>query len=157
MVTNTEKLEDISGKKELWSMAVPDLGIDIPHILKLGVTLAYQIGFQTKLLGSATFVLGATSSLPDDAIITLDLMDHEKSSASGFEGAALIPIFDATALSTSVQVAVFTQADIAFGIEIEGYDKADIELNLKIPQLSTTLTAGFSKPGPIPFVLSGSR
>ena len=144
-VTRTDKLDTFSDKKELASMAVPELGIDIPKILKFGVTLAYQIGYSTKLMGSATVILGATSSLPDGAIITIDLKDPEKSSWSGFEDAALVPIFDFTDLSASVQFAVFTQADMSFGIEIPEHAKADVELNLKLPQLSATYAAGYSK------------
>lgn len=147
-VTRTDKLDEYSNKKELASMAVPELGIDIPHVLKLGVTLAYQIGYSTKVMGSATVILGATSSLPDDAIITIDLIDPDKSSWSGFEGAALVPIFDVTELSASVQFAVFSQADMSFGIEIPEHAKADVELNLKLPQLSTTYAAGYSKFDP---------
>ncbi|KAL9063938.1 MAG: hypothetical protein Q9161_009191 [Pseudevernia consocians] len=146
-VTRTDKLDTFSDKKELASMAVPELGIDIPKILKFGVTLAYQIGYSTKLMGSATVILGATSSLPDGAIITIDLKDPDKSSWSGFEDAALVPIFDVTDLSASVQFAVFTQADMSFGIEIPEHAKADVELNLKLPQLSATYAAGYKEKG----------
>ena len=145
VVTNTEKVEELSGKEELWSMPVPELGFEIPHLCKVGLTLAYQVGFSTKLMGSATVVFGATSSLPDDAIITVDLKDHEKTSHSGFDGAALLPVFDIPALSSSVKFALYTQADMAFGIQLEKIGKLDAELNLKIPQLSTTINAGFSK------------
>lgn len=151
-VTNTEKIDTLSDKKDLFSVPVPDLGFEIPHFLKLGVTLAYQIGFSTKIAGSATVVLGATSSLPDDAIVTVDLIENDKCSWSGFEGAALEPVFDVTALSGTVQFAVFTQADIRFGIDIHK-EKAGVELNLKLPQLSTTYAAGYSKLGPATPVL----
>lgn len=150
-ITRTDKLEELSDKIEekadLFSMPVPDLGIEIPKVLKLGLTLSYQIGFSTKVKGSATFVLGATTSLPNDAIITVDLKDFQKSSWTGFEGAALVPIFDVTELSASVKFAVFTQVDLAFGIDIIGHDSLDVELNLKIPQLSTNFAAGYSRFG----------
>lgn len=144
-VSNTEKLEELSGRKELFSMPVPDLGFEIPHLCKLGVTLAYQIGFSTKLLGSATVFFGATSSLPDDAVITVDIKEQKISSHKGFENTAFLPIYDVTGLSSTVKFAAFTQADIAFGLEIEGIDKSDIELNLKLPQLASTINAGYSK------------
>ncbi|KAF6217447.1 hypothetical protein HO133_006917 [Letharia lupina] len=150
-ITRTDKLDKLSDKIEekadLFSMPVPDLGIEIPKVLKLGLTLSYQIGFSTKVAGSATFVLGATTSLPDDAIITVDLKDLQKSSWTGFEGAALVPIFDVTELSASVKFAVFTQVDLAFGIDIIGHDSLDVELNLKIPQLSTNFAAGYKEKG----------
>lgn len=145
-ITYPEKVEDLSAKKELFSYPVPDLGFEIKHLLDVGVTLHYQIGFSTKLMGSTTVVFGATSSLPDDAVIEIDVLDRDKVQHRGFEGAALEPIFDVSALSASVKFAVFTQADIAFGIDIKHTDeKADVELSLKIPQLATTILAGYSK------------
>ena len=148
VVTYVEKIEPLSGTKELYSAPVPDLGFEIPHLCKLGVTVAYQIGFKTLLMGSATVVLGATSSLPDDAILTVDLLDHERSSSVGFENAALRPIYDVSALSSTVKFSVFTQADLAFGLEINEVGKADVELNLKLPQVSTTINGGYRKHVP---------
>ena len=144
-VTYNYDVAPLSGKIELFSMPVPDLGFEIKHLCKFGVTLAYQIAFQTKLLGSATLVFGATSSLPDDAIISIDLKNHDNTTRTGFEGAALHPVFDITALTSSLKFAVFTQADIAFGIDLHKVGKLDVELNLKIPQLSYIANAGFRK------------
>ena len=156
-MTYTEKIGKFSDAKksedtkDLFSVPVPDLGFEIPKVLKLGLTLSYQIGYQTKVAGSGTVKLGATASLPDEAIAIADLkgaLDHDgndKSTWSGWEGATLDPIFDVTELQATAQFAVFTQVDLAFGIEITKKDKLAAELNLKIPQLSTTFAAGYSK------------
>ena len=154
-MTYTEKIGKFSDAKksedtkDLWSVPVPDLGFEIPKVLKLGLTLSYQIGYSTKVAGSGTVKLGATASLPDEAIAIADLkgaLDHEDQSTwSGWEGARLEPIFDVTELQATAQFAVFTQIDLAFGIEITKKDKLAAELNLKIPQLSTTFAAGYSK------------
>ena len=144
-ITNTEKVDEWSHKKELWVMPVPDLGFSIKHLGSIGLTLAYQIGYSTKVLGSANVVFGATSSLPDDAVISLDLKDHEKSSHSGLDGYVLQPILDVKAITGSVKFAVFTQADIRFGMDLEKIGRSDVELNLKIPQLQKRISAGYSK------------
>ena len=154
-MTYTEKIGKFSDAKksedtkDLFSVPVPDLGFEIPKVLKLGLTLSYQIGYSTKVAGSGTVKLGATASLPDNAVAIADLkgaLDHEdKSTWSGWEGARLEPIFDVTELQATAQFAVFTQIDLAFGIEITKKDKLAAELNLKIPQLSTTFAAGYSK------------
>ena len=144
-VTDTEKIEALSGKKELYSEPVSDLGFEIKHLCEIGVRLKYQIGYSTKFLGSTTFVFGATSSLPDGAVFTIDLLDRDKFSHTGFEGHALHPIFDVKSATNAVKFAVFTQADIVFGIELNHIGHADVELNLKIPQLSSTVNAGYSK------------
>ena len=144
-VTDADKVDQLSGKKDLFSMPVPNLGFEIPHFCKIGLTLGYQIGFSTVFFGSSTTVLGATSSLPDDAVAFIDLKHHDKSSFTGFEGAAFKPIADITAFSSNLKLAVFTQADIMFGIDFDKIEKMDVELNLKLPQLSTTLSAGYRK------------
>ena len=156
-MTYTEKIGKFSGAKksentkDLFSVPVPDLGFEIPKVLKLGLTLSYQIGYQTKVAGSGTVKFGATASLPDEAIAIADLkgaLDHEgkdKSTWSGWDGATLDPIFDVTELQATAQFAVFTQVDLAFGIELVEKAKLAAELNLKIPQLSTTFAAGYSK------------
>ena len=152
VITNTGKIEEWSNKKELWTYPVPDLGFSIKHLCTVGLTLQYQIGYSTKVLGSATLVLGATSSLPDNAFIFIDLLNHDKISHSGFEGHVLQPIFDVKALSASVKFAVFSQADMVFDIELHHLEKKyGVELNLKIPQLSTTANAGYSKNFSSPF------
>ena len=154
-MTYTEKIDSFSDAqksedtKDLFSVPIPDLGVEIPKVLKLGLTVSYQIGYQTKVAGSGTVKLGATASLPDDAVAFADLkgaMDHDdKSTWSGFEGANVEPIFDVSELTATAKFAVFTQIDVAFGIEIEKDTKLAAELNLKIPQLSTTFAAGYSK------------
>lgn len=151
-ITNTEKVEEWSHKKELWVFPVPDLGFAIQHLGEIGLTLAYQIGYSTKVSGSATVVFGATSSLPDDAVISINLKDHEKSSHRGLDGYVLQPILDVKAITGTVKFAVFTQADIRFGIDLEKIGRSDVELNLKIPQLSKTISAGYSKHLPSPFL-----
>ena len=144
-ITDVEKIEMLSDKKELYSEPVPDLGFEIKHLCEVGVILKYQIGYSTKFLGSTTIVFGATSSLPDDAVFTIDLLDRDKFSHSGFEGHALHPIFDVKAATNALKFAVYTQADIVFGIKLNKIGKLDLELNLKIPQLSATVQAGYSK------------
>ena len=147
------KIEEMTGKEDLISYPIPDLAFQIKHLCEVGVFLKYQIGYSTKLLGTETMVFGATSSLPDDAIIFIDLVDPPMSYHRGFEMASLEPIFDITAITASIKFAVFTQADLVFELDLAHIGKMDVELNLKIPQLATTISAGYSKrffPSPFP-------
>ena len=153
-VIQTKKIEALSGKKELISYPVPDLGFEIKHLCTVGLTLKYQIGYSTKLYGKEKFSFGATSSLPDDAVISIDFKDHDRSFHKGLEGAVLHPLFDVKSMTSSVKFAVYTQADISFGIDLEKIAKADVELNLRIPQLSNTINAGYSKHFPRPVLKS---
>ena len=143
--TYNHKIKALSGKLDLYVYPVPSLGFKIKHLCEVGLDLAYQIGYSTKFLGPTTIVFGATTSLPDDAAINIDLMNHDRSWHTGFEHAVLRPLFDIKAVSNSIKFAVYTQADMRFGIDINKVGRMDVELNLKIPQLSTAVTAGYSK------------
>lgn len=139
-------IDSIEQEKELLTEPVPDFGFEIPGVLKLGATTVFSIGYSTSFIGSASLVFGVTASLPDDATVMVDILHHDQSFSSGFDG-ELVPIFDVTELTASVQFAVFTQAKLAFGLEIPKLDKQDIELVLKIPKLTYTVTAGYGKLG----------
>lgn len=147
-------IDSIEQEKELLEKPVPDFGIDIPGVLKLGAIMSYSIGYSTSFIGSASLVFGVTASLPDDATIMVDILDRDQSYSRGFDG-ELVPIFDVTELTASVQFAVFTQAKLAFGLEIPNLDKQDIELVLKIPKLTYTVTAGYGKLVLDPLVMKG--
>ena len=90
------KLETLSDSEDLWTMPVPELGFEIPDLCKIGLTLSYTVGYATRLLGSATMVLGVTSSISGDALSFIDPKSHHKCQFTGFERAASETIFDAT-------------------------------------------------------------
>ena len=150
----TKKIEEYSDKKELFAYPIPDLGFEIKDLCTVGAVVKYQIGYYTKLLGTATFVVGADSKIPDDAVVTIDLLHEDKVSVSGFDGPLWQPVFDIKELTASLKFAVFTQADLAFEIELHHIGKWAVELNLKIPQLSATANAGYSKHFSSPFLKS---
>jgi len=112
-------------------------------VFKIGVTLAYQLGFNTRFMNSATVTFGVTSSLPNGASVTADLKDKSKSTATGFEGAKLEPIYDLQGLSSTVQFAVFTQFKLVFGIDIDHIAKVDVDFEFKMPQLDLTISAAY--------------
>ena len=147
----TKKIDEYSDKKELFSYPIPDLGFEIKHLCTVGAVVKYQIGYYTKLLGTATLVVGADSKIPDDALITIDLLNEDHFSVTGFDGPLWKPVFDIKELTASLKFAVFTQADLAFEIELHHIGKWAVELNLKIPQLSATATGGYSKHFSSPF------
>ena len=153
-ITNTEKLEDFSASKDLFQFPVPELGYEIPEICTIGLVLSSKVGYEVKALASATFKIGATASLPDDAVIHIDLLSPDKFTHDGFSRNAIEPIFDVTGFSGSVKAAVFLKAIMEYEIELHGFKKLAVALELKIPQFSATLNAGYSKNFSSPFLKS---
>ena len=142
-VTRTDKIEMMSDSKTLWTKPVPYLGFTIKKVCKVGLTASYQVGYSTKLLSSATLVLGASAVIPDDRSLVIDLVHPENSGYVGWGEPAVVPIIQVKSLTGSVKFAFFSQADLAFGVEVDKVEKVAVEFNLKIPQLSSTLTAGY--------------
>ena len=148
--TYTEKMDELSDKIELFSMPIPDLGFEIKHLCKIGLTIAYLVGFNTKIAGSMTTEFGAEATYPDNASIFVDLIAPEKSYKLGFEGSGITPRLDVQDVTANLKFAAFAQSDIAFGIELRNILKSDVELNMKMPQLELGITAGYSNHCPCP-------
>ena len=138
-----QKLQD---SKELFSAPIPSAGFHIPGIFKMGATLSYEIGVGAAFQGSATIDFGLTSTVPDSAKAVLDLSSQGDSSATGFDG-TVEPHFKVKKASASVTLSASSQLKLALGIEITKIGKADVALLLKLPEVSSTLSAEYDKAG----------
>ena len=143
-ITASASPDKLQYTKNLFSAPIPDAGIEIPHIFKLGATVDYDIGISSSFSGKAALTYGLSASLPDTAKVTADLKNPSASSAQGFDGGKLDPLFDLTELSATVTVAAFSQPKLTFGVEIIKIGKVDVELAVKLPEVSATLEAGYS-------------
>ena len=144
-ITVKDSPDSLQFTKELFSAPIPDAGISVPGIFKLGAIISYEVGVTTSFAGSAEFKFGLSASLPDTAKVVADINDPGQSSATGFDAANIAPIFDVGALSAQVTVAAFTQPKLFFGIELTKVGKFDVNLALKLPIVSATLKAAFSE------------
>jgi len=149
-VTKYEKPKQLKRSEPLFEAPVPDLGIIVPGIFKLGAIFKFEVGVQTQLQGSATIDFDLEARVPDTAKFTVDVMNQNLSTADGFR-CDVNPIFDVKAFSATIQLAAFAQAVLSFGVEVEKVGKWDVELQFKMPQLATKMIAGHSKPTP-PFL-----
>ncbi len=141
-ITKYEKPESWKLIKELYSAPVPDAGIEIPGIFKLGAILSYEVGVQAQLQGSATIDFGLGLNVPDTAGIHINVMDPTSSTAQGLSGDTN-PIFDVKALSATIQLAAYAAPKLSFGIEITEIGTLDIELIFKSPQLAVKFIAAY--------------
>ncbi len=133
--------------KELFSFPIPDAGIEVEGIFKLGATLSYDVGVSSSFSGSATIDIGLQAGLPDSAQVTADIQNPDSSSATGWSGGSLTPLFDIKKESASVKLAAFSQPKLAFGIEIIEVGNVDVAITIKLPEVSVTLTAAYDEDG----------
>lgn len=133
--------------KELFSFPIPDAGIEVEGIFKLGATLSYDVGVSSSFSGSATIDFGLQAGMPDSAQVTADIQNPDSSSATGWSGGLLTPLFDIKKESASVKLAAFSQPKLAFGIEIIEVGNIDVAITIKLPEVSVTLTAAYDEDG----------
>lgn len=146
-IASTVEVESLEYTKELFSFPIPDAGLEIEGILRLGATLSYDVGYSSSFSGSATIDFGLQAGVPDSAQIIADIQDPESSSATGWSGAFVTPIFDIKKESASVELSAFAQPKLAFGIELIEIGTFDVALTVKLPEISVTLTAAYDEDG----------
>lgn len=142
-VTSTEEPESLQQSKELFSAPIPGAGITVTGIFKLGATVSYDVGTSATFAGSATADFGLQASLPNGAKVVADINNPDQSSATGWQESSLTPSFDVTKLSASITLAAYSQPKIAFGIELIEVGNVDVAVTMKLPQISSTLSAAY--------------
>lgn len=146
-ITSSDEPDSLQYKKELFSFPIPDAGIEVEGIFKLGATLSYDVGISSTFSGSATVDFGLEAGMPDSAQVTADIQNPGSSSATGWSGGSLTPLFDIKKESASVKLAAFSQPKLAFGIELIEVGNFEVALAVKLPEVSVTLTAAYDEGG----------
>ena len=131
---------------ELFSFPIPGAGVEVAGIFKLGATVAYDIGTSATFAGTATTDFGLEASLPDGAKVLADVNNPDQSSATGWAGSSLEPFFEVTKLDASITIAAYSQPQISFGITLDNVGDVDVVLGMKLPEISSTLSADYGKP-----------
>lgn len=111
--------------------------------------VSYDVGTSATFAGTATADFGLQASLPNGAKVVADINNPEKSSATGWQGASLTPIFDVTKLSASITLAAYSQPKIAFGVELFKVGNVDVAVTMKLPEISSTLSASYGMQLPL--------
>ena len=142
-VTSSKEPESLQESKEIFSAPIPGAGITVTGIFKLGATVSYDVGTSATFAGTATADFGLQASLPDGAKVVADINNPEDSSATGWQGSLLTPIFEVTKLSASITLAAYSQPKIAFGIELIEVGNVDVAVTMKLPEISSTLSASY--------------
>ncbi|KAF6235168.1 hypothetical protein HO173_006797 [Letharia columbiana] len=133
--------------KELPSIPIPELGFSIPEIMTIGPSLTYTVGASGSFSGSATVDFGLQATVPDSAQIVADYSNSGASTATNFSGGQLTPKFDIKNGSASVTLSAFSQLGINFGVDLFKLGAVTVTVTVKLPEISTTLTANYDKLG----------
>ncbi len=86
---------------------------------------------------------GVSAGIPNTAQLTADLQNPDSSSATGFGGGSLTPLFDVKEMSASVTLGAYSKPKLSFGIEIIKIGKAEVDIGVKLPEVDITLTAAY--------------
>jgi hypothetical protein len=78
------------------------------------------VGIESSISGTANFTFGIAASLPDTALVVVNVADLSQSKATGFEEATFDPIFDIQSGSATLNVAAVSRPKLSFGIEVVG-------------------------------------
>ncbi|KAI9848432.1 MAG: hypothetical protein M1837_000227 [Sclerophora amabilis] len=146
-IVNGPAIPPLSLSKELLAFPIPNAGIAVANIFKLGAVVAYEVGVNSTLNGVATFTYGLNAKIPDTAVVSADLLNKDKSTATGFEGTTMEPLFNLDAISTNVRIAALSQPKLTFGIDILKVGKIEAGLMIKVPEVALTLAATFNDTG----------
>lgn len=147
VVTSSDKPDSLQYTKELFSFPIPDAGIEVDGIFKLGAILSYDIGVSSSFAGSATVDFGLQASLPNSAQLVADVQNPDQSSATSWGGGQLTPIFDIKKESASITLSAFSQPKLALGIELVGVGNVDVAVTVKLPEVSVVLSAEYDEGG----------
>ncbi|KAL8952231.1 MAG: hypothetical protein Q9222_001845 [Ikaeria aurantiellina] len=142
-VTSSKSPDTLQESKEIFSAPIPGAGISVTGIFKLGATVSLDVGTSATFAGTATADFGLQASLPNGAKVVADINNPSGSSATGWQGSSLTPTFDVTKLSASITLAAFSQPKIAFGVELIEVGQVDVAVTMKLPEISSTLSASY--------------
>ena len=130
--------------KELFSAPIPGAGIEVPGIFKLGAVVSLDVGVSTSLSGTANLTFGATASLPQTAKVSLDLVEPDRSSQSGFDF-DFDPTFQVNSASVGGSISAAITPKLSIGAEIVKFGKLETFVSLKTPEVLSSVKYAYSK------------
>ena len=124
-------------------LAIPGAGISVPGIFNLGATVSYEVGTSATFSGTATVDFGLEASLPNGAKVVADISNPGQSSATGWSGSSLDPIFEVTKIEADIKLAAYSQPKVEFGIMLEQVGDVEVVVGIKLPEISSTLSVDY--------------
>ncbi len=144
-ITANESPKPLQYQKQLFSFPIPDAGISIPEIFTLGASVSYSVGGTASFQGTANVDFGLSAALPNSAQLVADIKNPDSSSATGFSGGKLTPLFNVNELSAPVKLGAYSLPMVSFGVKLVKIGSASVDVSVKLPEVDVTLTAEYGK------------
>ncbi|KAF2494151.1 hypothetical protein BU16DRAFT_66127 [Lophium mytilinum] len=127
-------------------VSIPIDGIEIAKIVKLGAFLDVDVGFSmAEWEGEAHATMGARMTLPNSAIVVVDLVKSENNQFSGWMP-DVVPIPLQVSAKVEGSAEIFAEPKIKLTAKALGKG-FEVGLNLKLPDISADFTAMFDSTG----------
>ena len=126
-------------------LAIPGAGISVPGIFNLGATVSYEVSTSATFSGTATADFGLEASLPNGAKVVADISNPDQSSATGWSGSSLDPIFEVTKIEADIKLTAYSQPKLEFGITLDHVGDVEVVVGIKLPEISSTLSVGYGE------------
>lgn len=126
-------------------LAIPGAGISVPGIFNLGATVSYEVGTSATFSGTATADFGLEASLPNGAKVVADIINPDQSSATGWSGSSLDPIFEVTKIEADIKLTAYSQPKLEFGITLDHVGDVEVVVGIKLPEISSTLSVDYGE------------
>ena len=141
------ELFNLDGTTTLIEIPVPGAGLVVPKIFSLGMIASVETGFTMAFKGTLDFTLGLTASLPDTARLDLNIIDMEKSTATGFEDATAEPTLTLNNATASIEGTLFFRPKLALKAAVSSVGELSADIKFGLPQISTGAKLVFDAEG----------
>ncbi|KAF8540240.1 hypothetical protein BDD12DRAFT_735181 [Trichophaea hybrida] len=137
----------LDGTTDLIQVPVPGAGLVVPKIFSMGLIASVETGFTLGFKGKIGFTVGVTATLPDSALIKLNMADLESSSATGFESAKVDPVFKVDNASASIDATIFFRPKFAIKCEVTSVGEVSADIKAGLPQINANAAAEYNENG----------
>ncbi|KAK2789135.1 hypothetical protein FQN53_002359 [Emmonsiellopsis sp. PD_33] len=137
----------VKPSQEITLLEIPISGWNIPGILEFGPRIQLNAGYEIGYIsGTASATAGISATIPDTAIAKLDLLAEGSVEVSGWA-----PVIETQPLQVQAQVdaeaSVYTEIALSVSLTVFDDNGFGVDLALKVPEVTATLTAGFNTAG----------
>lgn len=132
-------------EQTIFEAPIPGAGIVVPGILTVGVTGKFDVSGNVGVFGVATTTFGGKTQIPNGGKLQVDLIDFEKSSATGFDKIDSEPILILDDGTITMNAAAGPQLGITIGVDVLDLFGAEAAMNFGVPRFNLNITTGYGK------------
>jgi hypothetical protein len=141
------KFNSYSFNHDIFKVPIPGMIVVVPKVFKLGIAVSVEVAFILNMKGKLDFISSLEASLPDTAVIIVDLISHGHSQVSGIEGMVFKPYFKVQEVANTFDGSISWRPKIALDAEVTAAGKVSAELRLGLPQVNVNSTLIYKEGG----------